>query len=414
MFRKKTSYFTALLFFLNFNFLKAQVNIDEGLLHQLMRSRPGKFNHILQNPDEYEVQIIYTQIFRDSLNLPFLKDHGYRLNPNTFFHCASLVKLPTAILSLQKINEMTQKGINKYTRMENGAAYSCQTPTILNGKNYLSVAKYIEQMLLVSDNDAYTRLYEFLGQEYIQKKLNERGYERVRITRRFNQCDTLQNRYTNPIYFYDENGKMLWTQEQQYNNQPFVHPLGRIYKGKGYTDAFGRMVPKPMDFTHDNFLSLRDIHDLLISVIMPEVMQPSYRFQLNEEDYAFLRRCLGSYPGEAKLNTYKKEVGYYDTYKKYLFYGRAEKAKANLRIFNIVGWWSGFVSDCAYFVDFDKKIEFFLSAVIYVNKDNIFNLNEEYQSIGFPFLADLGKLIYDYEHTLRKKYSPDLRKFSFF
>ena len=44
------------------------------------------------------------------------------------------------------------------------------------------------------------------------------------------------------------------------------------------------------------------------------------------------------------------------------------------------------------------EIEFFLSAVIYENSSEIVGNNGyEYDTIGFPFLRDLGKIIYSYE-----------------
>jgi hypothetical protein len=55
-----------------------------------------------------------------------------------------------------------------------------------------------------------------------------------------------------------------------------------------------------------------------------------------------------------------------------------------------------------------------LSAVIYVNEDQIFNDDKyEYDQIGFPFLSNLGKVIYDHELKRKRKFEPDLSKFRF-
>lgn len=56
-------------------------------------------------------------------------------------------------------------------------------------------------MLLVSDNQAYNRLYEFLGQRPLNERLAELGHPTTRIVRRFAPCDTLANQHTNPIEF---------------------------------------------------------------------------------------------------------------------------------------------------------------------------------------------------------------------
>jgi hypothetical protein len=72
----------------------------------------------------------------------------------------------------------------------------------------------------------------------------------------------------------------------------------------------------------------------------------------------------------------------------------------------------GYLIDNAYIVDFDNKVEFMLAAVVNVNTDGIYNDGVyAYDSIGFPFFKNLGKLIYEYELNRDRKYTPDLSKF---
>lgn len=72
----------------------------------------------------------------------------------------------------------------------------------------------------------------------------------------------------------------------------------------------------------------------------------------------------------------------------------------------------GYLIDNAYIADFKNGVEFLLSAVIYVNNNQIFNDDKyEYDEIGFPFLANLGKVIYEYELKRDKKFPSDLSKF---
>ena len=54
--------------------------------------------------------------------------------------------------------------------------------------------------------------------------------------------------------------------------------------------------------------------------------------------------------------------------------------------------------------DTDADIGFFLTAVIHVNADKIYNDNKyEYDETGLPFLAKLGQTIYKYELEISKK-----------
>lgn len=55
-----------------------------------------------------------------------------------------------------------------------------------------------------------------------------------------------------------------------------------------------------------------------------------------------------------------------------------------------------------------------LSAVVFSNADGIFNDSKyEYETICYPFMGNLGRLIYDYEVNRTKKQLPDLSKFKF-
>jgi hypothetical protein len=70
----------------------------------------------------------------------------------------------------------------------------------------------------------------------------------------------------------------------------------------------------------------------------------------------------------------------------------------DIKITNIVGQSYGFMVDCAYIQNKKDDVEFMLSAVIYTNKDEIINDGKyEYNSIALPFLAELGRQIYDFE-----------------
>lgn len=77
-----------------------------------------------------------------------------------------------------------------------------------------------------------------------------------------------------------------------------------------------------------------------------------------------------------------------------------------------MGWAYGFLTDVSYLVDLKNKIEFMLSSTIYVNMDGILNDDKyEYESIGHPFLNDLGKAVYGYELKRKRKYQPNLSEF---
>ncbi len=392
-------------------------NPDGDFIERLLKSHPKEFQNILSNSKKYEVQIIYTQINRDKNNVPSFKQYTYHLDPKNYFYPASLVKLPCSALALEKLNRLKIPALDKNTCMQTDSAYACQRKitkdtTALN--KVPTVANYIKRMMLVSDNDAYSRIYEFLGQEYINDELNKKGYPDIRITHRFDaDCDTKQNKCTNQIRFCNENGQCLYNQPMVMNTKELKNPTGIVKKGIGYIDGKGRMVHEPKDYTYMNYMNLQDISDILKTLIFPTSVAKEKRFDLTKEDYSFLYKYMSMYPRESDYPRYNVK-DFEDSYKKYFMYANTHKKieTDSLRIFNVVGQSYGNLADCAYIINLDRKIEFMLSAVIYVNEDGILNDGKyEYKTIGFPFLDALGDVFYDYELKRKKNYLPDLSTF---
>ena len=137
---------------------------------------------------------MYTKIDRDSVNHPSFTSHYYGVDSNTYFYPASTVKLPIALLALEKINELEIEGLTKYTPLRIDSAYDGQTrveydTTAESGRP--SVAQYVRKIFVVSDNDAYNRLYEFLGQDHINDQLMAKGYENMKIVHRLSVFNTV-------------------------------------------------------------------------------------------------------------------------------------------------------------------------------------------------------------------------------
>jgi hypothetical protein len=376
------------------------------LIPDLLSRGSDRLKNIIANPGTYETQILYTQVDRDRQGRPQFRHFAYGVNPISYFNPASLVKLPVACLALQKIHELHIPGLNCHTRLEIGMRHHCQTGVTVDGTapdGYPTVAHYICKALVASDNDAYNRLYEFLGQEYINASLWRMGYPAARIIRRFNGCDVDDNRYTNPVTFYDGAYGVVYAQPEQVNHARLINPLGTVTKGRAYIDQRGRYVPRPYDYTYDNYISLQDIHAMLQSILFPESFPEPERFYVTRQDYALLYRYLSSLPAESDVPAYRNAKLYPDNYKKYFLFGDAKDGvitDRSIRIFNVVGQSDGYLSDCAYIQNTSLGIEFFLSAVIYVNEDEIMKDGKyEYQTVGLPFLAELGRIIYAYEQT---------------
>src|SRR5689334_13849841 len=85
--------------------LKAKKGIikNSALLVDLLGQYPNYFDSLLQHNDRWQIKIIYTQVDRKAKNHPVFKNYYFNIDPGQYFYPASTVKMPTAILALQKL-----------------------------------------------------------------------------------------------------------------------------------------------------------------------------------------------------------------------------------------------------------------------------------------------------------------------
>jgi hypothetical protein len=403
---KFTSVLAGLLLFA----LSARAQSDANLLEKLMQQKPAQFGKILANPNEYRLQILYTQINRDKNNVPHFKEYSYRINPKEYFYPASTVKMPLAFLALEKINNLKIKGLTKSTLMVYDSVADRQEP-IYNNPYSINGTQNIEQavkeIFLVSDNNAANRLFEFVTPHTVHEQLANKGYKDVYIRNRLELGRTAkENRSTQAIDFYNEQGKKIYHQPAALNKDTL--PYYNAFIGDGYINNQDSLIKGPLNFSEKNRIYLSDLTHILKSVLFFDQTPPSQRFNLTTEDRKFLLHYMHTLPNESQYPTYDT-ANYWPSYCKFLYTG-SEKGPfpSNVKIFNKVGDAYGFLLDIAYVMDPEKKIEFMLSAVIYCNSDGIINDSMyDYDSVGYPFYKNLGQLIYNYELQRKKAFLPN-------
>lgn len=366
---------------------------------------------VLANPKTYRYQLVYTKIDRDQNGIPHFTNYTLHADPENYFNPASMVKMPLAFLAMEKLYELNLPGVNKYTTMQFDSNYQRQVAMYADSSaenKKPSIAHFIKRAFLISENDPYNRLYQFVGQGPTNQKLIAKGYTSTKITRQFMGYTEDQNRHTNGIQFMDEKGLPILKLAPQYNKDSFQFGAP-ILIGDAHWNSKDEVVNAPFDFTRHNNISLVDMQKMLQSVIFPTSVPKQNRFNMTEADRLFLLQYLSQYPSETNYPKYDS-AHFYDSYVKFFFQDSTHTMPKHIRVFNKVGWAYGFLTDVSYVLDTKNNIDYMLSATVYVNSDGVVNDSKyDEETVGFPFLNKIGTAFYEYELKRPRKFKPALK-----
>jgi len=371
-------------------FLQGPAEIQQGdsrYLTEMLEADP-RLSAFLAHASAHKIQIIFTQVDRDKAGDPRLTTYSFRDDAD-FYYPASLVKLPVALATLEKLREL---GLSRNHRLKIGGDNDCHR---FSDTGCSSIATCIERLFIYSDNDAFNRLYEFLGSDYINRKIGvERGY-RGRMQQSFKRaCKGEAARRTAAVELLDAAGRTVYSQPPLTDTAAAASPPRSQMRAGRAVKTSGGLIPGPKDFSDYNYYPLAELHRMVIAVAMPEAVPPQQRFAIPESDRAFLLQAMSLLPRE-----YGSQQP--DNFRKFLFIGTGRRMPANIRIHSKVGLSYGFVSDTAYITNTKKNVEFFLSATIYTNENGIINDGRyQYDSLARPFMETLSRVVY--EHELRR------------
>ena len=343
-------------------------------IQKALSSDDDKINKVMKDQPSHEVQVFYSEVIRDKSGKVSFKEDQFHVDDSTYFYPASSVKLPIAILALEKLNENKLLDRNTSFRIENDSITS-------------TFAKDIIDIFAVSSNDTYNRLFEFLGQDDINHRLNKKGIS-GRISHRLSVPNS-DDLTTKPLVFY--NGNEVLFKTASITNHPIVSlNLKNTKKGVGYTIG-DSLVNQPMDFSDKNYLPTSSLHGILKRLIFPELFPKDQQFQLTENDRLFLIDAMKILPREVGYTSEE----YYDSYGKFFVIGDTkDPIPEYLTIHNKVGYAYGYLTDCAYIINEKTKKEYLITSTIHVNKNQIYNDGVyEYDTVGIPFLAALGRFL---------------------
>ena len=347
-------------------------------------------SEILKNKDDYEIQIAYTEITRDKYGEPVFRDFELQVDEEIYFYPASTIKLPIIVLTLDKINDLRSTGIDITPKSKIIVSSTHDENNQIQKDSITSFQNLIADVFLVSDNTASNILIDFIGHNYFNTKMVQAGFKHTYLNHKFNpdpyvninwKIKTLKN-------------ELISSNENQITITADQKTL-RLKKGKKKFQD-GILINGSFDFSEKNRSSVTDMHNVIKRIIFPLEFDKDKTFNLNVEDYDFLRYWMSRFTYEDIGDKFKTEKKYFDSYNKFFIYGDDTIVRdKNIRVYNKIGQAYGTSIDNAYIKNYQDDVEFFLTATIYTNKNKTINDNVyEYDQIAIPFLSKLSKSLY--------------------
>ncbi len=343
---------------------------------------------ILKDKDKYEIQILYTEVSKNTLGLTEFTDFEFQLNDQKYFYPASTIKLPIAVMTLSKINELRAVGSNISLKSKINLSLINNKKEIIVKDSITSFQNLIADVFLVSDNSASNVLIDFIGYNYFNSSMSNLGFENTYLNHKFNPDPFVDSSWIitnidNDTISSDKN-KITVSASSDISN---------LKKGnKRFIN--GEIINEPLDFFSKNRSSLTDMHNIIKNLIYPEVTLS--KFNLNVEDYDFIRYWMSRFTFEDLGAKYIGDEKFFNSYNKFFIHGMDTILNnTDIRVYNKIGQAYGTSTDSAYIKNYKEDVEFFLTATIYTNENKIINDDiYEYRETAIPFLSKLSKAIY--------------------
>ncbi len=343
---------------------------------------------IIKDKDNYEIQILYTEVSKNRLGQTEFSNFQFQLNDEKYFYPASTIKLPIAVMALSKINELRAEGLNISIKSKIQLTLINNKKEIIIKDSITSFQNLIADVFLISDNSASNVLIDFIGYNYFNSSMNDSGFKNTYLNHKFNpdpfvDSTWIINTLDNEIISSNKNQTTVTTSSN----------ISNLKKGKKrFLD--GEIENKSLDFSLKNRSSLTDMHNIMKNLIYPDIS--SSTFNLNVEDYDFLRYWMSRFTYEDLGAKYIGDPKFFNSFNKFFIYGNDTiLSNVDVRVYNKIGQAYGTSTDNAYIKNYKEDIEFFLTATIYTNKNEIINDDiYEYGDTAIPFLSRLSKALY--------------------
>ncbi len=357
--------------------------VDE--LEALLRS-DEELASVLNDAARRRVQVLVTIPEEGGV----LRRLGHRVDAE-YFYPASSVKLCAAFGVLDKLADVRKGpsrprvGLTTKVRFIDGIGRSRHI-------HMTTLETELERSLVLSDNEAHNRLFDFVGDAELASRLANAGLMSPRIAHRLGRKDP---DHTPPpaIEMRAPNSRspIVIAQRADYELPP---PPKEILIGTSHVDESGSVVSGPMDFANKNIISLRDLHYLLIAITRPDLADRGKPLLTNDDDRRRLVRIMGMLPSELPPKIRRAVRGPDASYKRMHAAMTSALPRDKVRVHEKGGRAYGFAVENAYAVNETTGRSLFVTATIYANDNETLNDDRyDYETLANPFMMRLGNVL---------------------
>lgn len=375
----------------------APVRDDAGLVEAL-RALPAA-RAVVENAVEYRGQVLLATIGSDAKGRPVLERRGFRVDAE-YFYPASAIKFLAAIAALEDLDErrekeprLTEDTALVFHPLFAGEEIEDKDVSHLAGGT-ITLRQEIRKLFLVSDNAAFNRLYEFVGQDGLAKRLERAGLSTARILHRLSEPRSEDdNRRVPRIDFVLSESERVTIPERTSKLKIADLRASGVQVGTSSVEGT-RKVDGPMSFARKNAIQLVELQEALAKLVRPDLVLDGDPYAITPAQRDFLLASATEYPGDSRDPRYPK-AEYPDSWGKYLLPGLEKVApKSVWRIANKIGRAYGFSVENAWVVHVPSGRGMFVTATVYTNADGVLNDGKyEYEAVADPFLAALGEVV---------------------
>jgi hypothetical protein len=403
-----------------------------GELERILRAHADRLGPVLERSEELRLQLVLATVVEREDKPPVLERSSWRADAE-YFYPASAIKLCAAVGVLESLGEVlagpsdppldltTLEGpytvwllLTPGDREATPASMleavmdapmsfdGCppdparhSDPSNLDG-GAITLRHEIRKLALVSDNRAFNRLYDILGQDELNERMWAAGMRSARLRHRLSvRLTPEENRRVSQVRMLlrDDLGELA-RPERTSDLELDVPDVSGLDVGKAWREDDGTLVEGPVSFRDKNRMSLVDLQDLLVKVVRPDVDLGTPGFALTEAQRALLVEAMTQLPRESANPRYDPQR-YPDDFVKFLLPGLRRVVPAErLRVTNKVGLAYGFTVENAWVEDIATGRGFFLAGTLYTNANGVLNDGVyEYDTVALPFWADLGEAL---------------------